>query len=80
MIDGNGNIEGPFENEDEIVTERVNIVISKTPESEPSGGVLLKVEKVEGLDGDVILDDIDINNLSEDEKKDIIIKMRIYYR
>ena len=79
-IDGNGNIEGPFESEDEIVIERVNIVISKTPESEPSGGVLLKVEKVEGLDGDVILDDIDINNLSEDEKKDIIIKMRIYYR
>ena len=77
-IDGSGNIEGPFESEDEIVTERVNIVISKTPESEPSGGVVLKVEKVEGIGEDVILDDIDINNLSEDERKDIIKKIDIY--
>ena len=77
-IDGSGNIEGPFESEDEIVTDGVNIVISKTPESEPSGGVILKVEKVEGLDEDIILDDIDINSLSEDEKKDIIKKIEIY--
>ena len=68
-IDGSGNIEGPFESEDEIVTDGVNIVISKTPESEPAGGVILKVEKVEGLDEDINLDDIDISNLSEDEKK-----------
>ena len=77
-IDNSGNIEGPFESEDEKVTDWVNIVISKTPESEPSGSVLLKVEKVEGLDGNVILDDIDVNTLSEDEKKDIIIKYIVY--
>ena len=77
-IDGSGNIEGPFESEDEIETNDVNIVISKTPENEPSELVVLKVEKVEGPSEDVILDDIDINNLSEDEKKDIIMKMLIF--
>ena len=77
-IDNSGNIEGPFESEDEIVTDGVNIVISKTPESEPSVSILLKVKKVEGIGEDVILDDIDINSLSEDEKKDIIKKIEIY--
>ena len=77
-IDGSGNIEGPFESEDEIEINDVNIVISKTPENEPSELVVLKVEKVEGPSEDVILDDIDINNLSEDEKKDIIMKIELY--
>ena len=64
-IDGSGNIEGPFESEDEIVTDGVNIVISKTPESKPSGVVILKVEKVEGLNGDVILKETNMSTKFE---------------
>ena len=50
----------------------VKITISKTPETEPSGGVLLKVERVEGIDGDIDINNVDISTLSQDEKKKMI--------
>ena len=58
-------------------TSEVNIVISKTPENEPSGGVLLKVEEVQGLEN-VDLNSINVDELEENEKKDLIKKADIY--
>ena len=58
-------------------TSEVNIVISKTPESEPSGGVLLKVEEVQGLEN-VDLNSINVDELEENKKKDLIKKADIY--
>ena len=58
-------------------TSEVNIVISKTPESEPSGGVLLKVEEVQGLEN-VDLNSINVDELEENRKKDLIKKAEIY--
>ena len=50
----------------------VEIVVSKTPETEKSGGVKLVVEEVKGLEGDIDLNSINIANLSEPAKKDMI--------
>ena len=58
-------------------TSEVNIVISKTPENEPSGGVLLKVEEVQGLDN-IDLNSINVDELEENEKKELIKKAEIY--
>ena len=62
-----------------VVTDKLNdyisnvkITISKNPESEPSGGVTLKVEKVEGIEGNIDLNTVDVNSLTEQEKKDMI--------
>ena len=53
----------------------VKITISKTPETEPSGGVLLKVERVEGIKEKINLDDIDIEKLDESQKKEAAKEM-----
>ena len=58
-------------------TSEVNIVISKTPENEPSGGVLLKVEEVQGLEN-IDLNSINVDELEENKKKDLIKKADIY--
>ena len=62
---------------DNIGTSEVNIVISKTPENELSGGVLLKVEEVQGLDN-IDLNSINVDKLEENDKKDLIKKADIY--
>lgn len=62
---------------DNTETNDVNIIISKTPETELSGGVLLKVEKIEGLDN-IDLNSISIDKLGEDEKKELIKKIDLY--
>ena len=59
-------------------TSEVNIVISKTPENEPSGGVLLKVEEVQGLDN-IDLNSINVDGLEENEKKELIKKNRFIW-
>ena len=51
------------------MSDKVKITISKTPETEISGGVVLKVEKVEGIEGNIDLSDLDISQLDEIEKK-----------
>ena len=56
----------------------VKITISKTPESEPSGGVKLKVESVEGIEGNIDLNTVDVNSLTEQEKKDMIKIMEVF--
>ena len=58
-------------------TSEVNIVISKTPENEPSGGVLLKVEEVQGLEN-VDLNSINVDGLGENEKKELVKKVDLY--
>ena len=56
----------------------VKITISKTPESEPSGGVILKVESVEGIEGNIDVNTVDVNSLTEQEKKDMIKIMKVF--
>lgn len=75
-VDSSGKITGPYTNEGEIEESSVNIIVSKNPESEPSSGVILKVEKVEGIEID--LNDIDISQLSEDLKKEFFKAMDLY--
>ncbi len=58
-------------------TGNVNIRISKTPENELSGGVLLKVEEVQGLEN-IDLSSINVDELEENEKKELIKKTEIY--
>ena len=58
-------------------TSEVNIVISKTPETEPTGGVLLKVEEVQGLEG-IDLNSINVDEMGEEEKKELIKNMYLY--
>ena len=58
-------------------TSEVNIVISKIPENEPSGGVLLKVEEVQGLET-IDLNSVNINETGEGEKKELIKKIYLY--
>ena len=59
-----------------VITDKLNdyisnveITISKNPESEPSAGVILRVEKVEGIEGNINLSTVDVNSLTEQEKK-----------
>ena len=63
----------------EIQYGMVTITISKTPENEKVSRVTLKVESVEGTKIPTIRNDEDffnfINNLSDDEKKDLIRSM-----
>ena len=56
----------------------VKITISKNPESEPSGGVTLKVESVEGIEGNIDLNTVDVNSLTEQEKKDMIKIIKLF--
>ena len=51
-------------------TSDVNIVISKMPETGMSVSILLKVEKIEGLESDIKLNSINVDKLDENEKKD----------
>ena len=55
----------------------VKITISKTPETEQTGGVLLKVEKVEGIN-EIKLNEIDTTKMSETDKKELIKKLVLY--
>ena len=63
----------------EIQYGMVTITISKTPENEKVSRVTLKVESVEGIKIPIIRNQEDffnfINNLSDDEKKDLIRSM-----
>ncbi len=53
----------------------VKITISKTPETEKTGGVILKVEKVEGINTTININDIDISKLNEEQKRNLIINV-----
>ena len=63
----------------EIQYGMVTITISKTPENEKARRITLKVESVEGIKIPIIRNQEDffnfINNLSDDEKKDLIRSM-----
>ena len=58
----------------------VKITISKTPETEKTGGVILKVEKVEGINTTININDIDISKLNEEQKRNLIVNvdMKLY--
>ena len=66
-----GAIQGPTE-------QGVEITISKSPETETSGGVRLVVEKVEGIEGNIDLNTVNIESLSEEEKKDMIRTIYVF--
>jgi len=53
----------------------VKITISKTPETEKSGGVMLKVEKIEGINTTININDIDISKLNEEQKRNLIVNV-----
>ena len=57
-----------FENEKLNIDSNVKITISKIPETEPAGNVYLKVEKVEGINNIININEIDITKLNEDSK------------
>ena len=57
----------------------VKITISKTPETEKSGGVMLKVEKIEGINTTININDIDISKLNEEQKRNLIVNMDMKY-
>ena len=61
----------------QISYSNVNINISKTPEIEKSGGVMLKVTSVEGIPNIKTEDEYEnfVNSLSQDRKKELIKKM-----
>ena len=69
-----------------VITDKLNdyisnveITISKNPESEPSAGVILRVEKVEGIEGNINLSTVDVNSLTEQEKKDMLKTIDVFY-
>ena len=64
--------------EDQTADSGVIINISKTPETEKTGAVVLKVESVEGIEGNIDLNNIDISALSEEEKKNMIKTIYVY--
>ena len=61
---------------DEYISN-VKITISKTPETEPAGGVILKVEKVEGIEG-IDLNSIETITMDETSKKELIKILCLY--
>ena len=63
---------------DNVENGNVKIIISKTPETELSGGVTLKVSKIEGLDG-IDINNIDINELDEYGQKELAKKIDWFF-
>ena len=57
-----------FENENNSIDSNVKITISKEPETEPTGIVYLEVEKVEGINSTININEIDITELDEETK------------
>ena len=64
--------------EDQTADSGVIINISKTPETEKTGSVVLKVESVEGIEGNIDLNNVDISTLSEEEKKNLVKIMQVF--
>ena len=64
--------------EDQTADSGVIINISKTPETEKTGAVLLKVESVEGIEGNIDFNNVDISTLTEEEKKNMVKVMAVF--
>ena len=65
--------------EEQTADSGVIINISKTPETEKTGAVILKVESVEGIEGNIDLNNVDISTLSEEEKKNMVRTIEVFY-
>ena len=65
-----------FKNNSSSNNQNVKITISKTPDTnELTGGVILKVEKVEGINSTINLNDIDISKLNEEQKRNLTVNV-----
>ena len=62
-------------NEKTNVDSNVKITISKTPETEPAGIVQLKVENVEGINTEININEIKIDELNEKQKVGFMLSM-----
>ena len=62
-----------IENEKTNVDSNVKITISKTPETELAGIVYLKVESVEGINSEIKIDEIKVDELNEKEKVGLLL-------
>ena len=64
--------------EDQTSDSGVVINISKTPETEKTEVVFLKVESVEGIEGNIDFNNVDISTLTEEEKKNMVKLIEFY--
>ena len=64
--------------EDQTSDSGVIINISKTPETEKTVVVFLKVESVEGIEGNIDFNNVDISTLTEEEKKNMVKLIEFY--
>ena len=66
-----------FENENNSIDSNVKITISKEAETEPTGIVYLEVEKVEGINSTININEIDITELDEETKLFLALIMEL---